>query len=59
MLNTIKIGDKVILSSGGPEMIVESIHPTEATASTCWLDKRYRKRSETFPVAGLTKLYRL
>lgn len=56
MVCNLQVGDKVLLASGGPEMIVESL--TGETAITVWLDKRYRKRSEAFPAAGLTKLAR-
>lgn len=56
MPRAFKIGDVVMLKSGGPSMTIEAIHP-DGTHSCTWFDKSQQK-SAIFNPAVVTKVPR-
>lgn len=46
-----KLGDLVVLKSGGPEMVIEGISAT--SCNCCWFDDEYHVIRETFQLTSI------
>ena len=53
----IKVGDQVMLKSGGPTMVVarigEGTHPGQTLAWCDWFDEKKQAQNKPFPITSL------